>query len=290
MTRRSSPRAQLRARFREMSGQGAAFAANTPLPDPPPQAGREQAVPDGEGGAVHRHTNTSVFTSAQATQATERARALYEDTAVPVREIARRCGVTERTILKYARKLDWKPRYHWIEGAAGERHRRWQPAQEFSPVKGAGARFVCREQAGQPFAAGLKALDPQADAAATAACEEALALARLAQADEQRTDAVATVGDLLAQIASWRASRAKAAERQAREEFRAATDVGGFVWRNGMPFLAKNRAIYEWEERAKAGPLPPDRVEQLMWRLADGALARWEALQAKAARDSRGGG
>ncbi len=37
-------------------------------------------------------------------------RALYEESAVPVREIMRRAGVTERTIYKYACKGQWRPR------------------------------------------------------------------------------------------------------------------------------------------------------------------------------------
>jgi hypothetical protein len=114
---------------------------------------------------------------------TERARALYEDSVVPVREIARLVGVTERTILKYARKYDWKPRYRWKEGRAGERHRGWQPTPEFAPMKGAGARFVKREDAGKPFAIGLKANDPPSAAHAAKACEQAQALS--ARAEQQ---------------------------------------------------------------------------------------------------------
>ena len=48
------------------------------------------------------------------TALTRRARRLYEETAVPVAEIARLCGVTERTLYKYARKGGWKPRYAWV--------------------------------------------------------------------------------------------------------------------------------------------------------------------------------
>jgi Helix-turn-helix domain of resolvase len=42
-----------------------------------------------------------------------RVRALYEDTVVPVHEIARTVGVTERTIYKYAARHGWKQRYSW---------------------------------------------------------------------------------------------------------------------------------------------------------------------------------
>jgi hypothetical protein len=110
-------------------------------------------------------------------------RALYEDTAVPVRDIARRAGVTERTLYKYARKGGWKPRYAWTPDGARPRgfkaRRRCSEAQEkaqasqFAPVRGAGGRFIRRDDKGQPFAQGIKALDPAARAAAAKACAEA---------------------------------------------------------------------------------------------------------------------
>ena len=48
-------------------------------------------------------------------------RALYEDSAVPVREIAAIAGATERTIYKYVAKLGWKRRHHFApaKGAGG---------------------------------------------------------------------------------------------------------------------------------------------------------------------------
>lgn len=112
---------------------------------------------------------------------TERARALYEDSVVTVTEIARLCGVTERTILKYSSKQNWKPRYRWRAGKAGERHRGWQPEPAFAPAKGAGARFVKREEAGKAFPVGLKANDPAGAAQAMAACETAQALSATAE-------------------------------------------------------------------------------------------------------------
>ncbi|MGA7975355.1 MAG: helix-turn-helix domain-containing protein, partial [Pseudolabrys sp.] len=45
------------------------------------------------------------------TSLTARARALYEGSAVPVREIARLAGVSERTLYKYVEKYRWKKRY-----------------------------------------------------------------------------------------------------------------------------------------------------------------------------------
>jgi DNA invertase Pin-like site-specific DNA recombinase len=49
---------------------------------------------------------------------TERVRALYEGSIVPVREIARLVGVGERRIYRYARKLGWKARVRWLKPAA----------------------------------------------------------------------------------------------------------------------------------------------------------------------------
>ena len=97
---------------------------DTPLPSPPPQGGREQ---------------TEVAAPPQSL--TTRARALYEDTVVPVREIARLTGVTERTILKYARKGDWKPPVRGI--AAGGRTRPLRRSRARARVS-SGARMPAR--------------------------------------------------------------------------------------------------------------------------------------------------
>jgi hypothetical protein len=274
MTRRSSPRAPVRAFFREMSEEGRALQ-----PDPSPGlAALGHPLPQAGEGRTESQAGEGKE-SAQSTPLTERARALYEDSAVPVREIARLCGVTERTILKYARKLDWKPRYHWVAGEAGVRHRRWQPAEKFAPVKGTGARFIRREEAGQPFAAGLKALDPQADASATVACDDALSLAREAEAkaaqarhDEQVIATISTIGNLLAEIRSGRAARRKELEREELATFRKEYPNGA-VWRRGMKIEVQPRPIPH--------DLPPDRAEQMIWRLVAAALARWEMYLAR---------
>ena len=144
MTRRSSVRAQARRIYR----------------DPPSQS---------FGGASPPSPGSS------AVSLTERVRALYEDSAVPVRDIAALAGVTERTIYKYAAKHNWKPRYRWAP------NRSWRAGAAFAPVKGASARFIRRDDKDKPFATGLKATDPAASARATAQCEEAGRAARLAQ-------------------------------------------------------------------------------------------------------------
>ncbi|HWC91853.1 MAG TPA: helix-turn-helix domain-containing protein, partial [Pseudolabrys sp.] len=126
---------------------------------------------------------------------TEKVRALYANSAVPVAEIARLCGVSERTIYKYAARHRWPPRYAWGPKGARPRGRRpaprrgasWQARARFAPVKGAGARFIRRADKSKPFAVGLKATDAAAAARAAADCAQADAHARAAQ-QEARTD------------------------------------------------------------------------------------------------------
>jgi Helix-turn-helix domain of resolvase len=95
-------------------------------------------------------------------------RALYEDSDVSVREIARRAGVTERTLYKYVERHAWRRRYKWgtrgMAAAAANRGVSWQAGEGFAAAKGAGGRFVRREDAGTPHASGLQALDPAARA------------------------------------------------------------------------------------------------------------------------------
>lgn len=119
-------------------------------------------------------------------------RALYEDSAVPVREIARRVGVTERTLYKYVERQTWRRRYRCVARdeavATANRARGWQACDGFAPAKGAGGRFVRREDADKPFAKGLGALDPAARAKAQTECAHAARLSRKARrrADEVR--------------------------------------------------------------------------------------------------------
>jgi hypothetical protein len=154
MTRRSSTRALAREIYRQA-------VEKTLTPDPP--------SPDGFGAQ---------------TGLTERVRALYEGSAVPVREIANLAGVTERTIYKYAAKHQWKPRYAWTPH--GSRPRAWRAGPNFTPAKGAGGRFIRRDDKDKPFAVGLKATDAPGAARAGAACTHAQALAKQAQAEAEK--------------------------------------------------------------------------------------------------------
>jgi hypothetical protein len=149
MTRRSSQRARAREIYRQMV---AARAKQEAAPDPSPLLASARG-----GGEQSTAQNLS-----------EKVRALYEHSAVPVAEIAALAGVTERTIYKYAAKQNWTPRYR--ESADGSRLRggRWRAAAQLAPVKGAGGRFIRRADKGKPFAAGLKATDPAAAALAAA--------------------------------------------------------------------------------------------------------------------------
>ena len=165
MTPRSSVRAAAREIYGELAAEGGSNAAVPPLlpgsevaptPDPSPLLAR--ASGGGEQNSL-----------------TAKARQLYERSAVPVAEIARLCGVTDRTIYKYAAKQRWKPRYRWT--ADGGR-----PAA-FAPAKGAGGRFIRRADKGKPFATGLKATDPSGRVRALADCDAAARRARAAQAE-----------------------------------------------------------------------------------------------------------
>jgi hypothetical protein len=188
---------------------------------------------------------------------TEKVRALYERSAVPVAEIAKLGGVTERTIYKYAAKQQWTPRYRWRAPAAGAGAKRaahkgkrgWRQRPAFAPVKGAGGRFIRRADKGKPFAAGLKATDAAAAAAADAACRrEALtsrAAQRRAEAErlvEARLRAHATVNQALADLNGHRAACAKAGQPRLRDD---------------------------------------DRVAQLLVRVVDIATERWRLLLAR---------
>lgn len=87
---------------------------------------------------------------------------------MPVREIARLAGVSERTLYKYVQRGGWQRRHARAGGTA--------------MAKGAGGRFVPREEAPAPHSGGLKALDPLAGEHATAQANEAQSLSDQAAA------------------------------------------------------------------------------------------------------------
>jgi hypothetical protein len=247
MTRRSSVRAQAREIYQSLAAKEtkANAAANPPSPD-------------GFGGQG----------------LTEKVRALYEGSAVPVAKIAAIAGVTERTIYKYVARQNWKRRYRVLprgEAAARvNRGRSLQPTPDFAPdftlslapdwapVRGAGSRFIRRADKGRPFAQGLKATDPAGRQQAATACVEAERLSDAAQAKAkrvQRTEALIQAidwtGYQIRQLTAYRAARAKQ--------------------RNGQPKRQRPHGV----------PTIHDRIEDMFVKMVGIALSRWEALLAE---------
>ncbi len=157
LRREKSLRKDARERYLELAEKDA------PHPDPLPASG-EREKKEGGGESVP--------------SLTERVRALYEEDVVPVRELAALAGVTERTLYKYIEKGGWRRRYavRGVEAAATNRGRKLVAQTRFAPVKGAGGRFIRREDAGLPHARGIKALDPEGAQDAAAKAERAAAL------------------------------------------------------------------------------------------------------------------
>jgi hypothetical protein len=161
MTRRSSVRAQARRNYCDLvAGQ----RKSAPTPAPSPRVARAR------GGGEQRRVETKL---------TKRVRRLYEDSAVPVREIARIVGVTERTIYKYVEKHGWQKRYRVVarvvEAVRGD----------CAPVTGAGGRFIRREDKDKPVAVGLKATDPAGASRAVASSGQAARLSAEALASAE---------------------------------------------------------------------------------------------------------
>lgn len=218
MARRSSSRALAQETYREMA----------------------RPSPDGFGGQA-----------LSAPSLTKKARALYEGAAVPVAEIARLCGVTERTIYKYAQRGNWTPRYRWSADGGRPRGACWR-ADRVAPAKGAAGRFIRRADKGKPYPTGLHAADPQAATRAKAACAEAARFAHLAEEKAK-----------MAQLEEAR-FRAMEATADALREY--------------------NRYV---DGRDRRGQAPRyDRAEQMLFRVADLALQRWEWLEARTVGDN----
>jgi hypothetical protein len=153
------------------------LSKDTPLPNPPPQGGREQTgvgarKQTGRGAREQtvpgvREEDSSGVVERQMTTLTRHVRALYENSVVPVAEIARLAGVHQRTLYKYVQKGGWRRRHATQDLASAVRKR----AQKRKPRacvtgKGAGGRFIRGADAGKPFRRGLKALDPEGEARA----------------------------------------------------------------------------------------------------------------------------
>ena len=161
-------------------------------------------------------------------------------------EIARLAGVTERTISKYVEKHGWKRRYRVVARdeavARANRGRHRLPSPDLAPVKGAGGRFIRREDCDKPIAVGLQATDPTAAKLAAAACGGAAHLSAVAQA--------------------------AAEEAQRAERLISAIDVTNLVLKN----LVEHRR----ECAGKAASPISDRAESLLVDLFALSLKQWE--------------
>ncbi|MGI8526557.1 MAG: terminase gpP N-terminus-related DNA-binding protein [Pseudolabrys sp.] len=148
-----------------------------------PLAGIEACLMQTEQSAPHPDLLPTSGEKEQEESLTARVQVVYEHTILPVREIARLIGVSERTIYKYVARYGWQRRYV-------------RPLRA-KTAKGAGGRFIAREAESQPQASGPMALDPLAAQRAGAAIErvqlmsdiavaEALAAAHMREADQRR--------------------------------------------------------------------------------------------------------
>jgi hypothetical protein len=250
MTRRMSLRAQAQEIYRKMAAQAPTALSQPPLI--PAQAGNQgdPEIPvDGcpRSALAPRRVEGDAPSPRRlgAQDLTAQVRALYEGSAVPVRELAALAGITERTIYKYARKGGWTPRYRWDTGTA-ERVRGWDAGETFASAKGAGGRFIARADKDKPFAAGIAATDAVRVARAAKACADAAAIGEAAQAQtrrsrcaEARLSAIDAVARAIANVARYRDSL--------RER------------------VAKHSAVQ-------------NRVEGALCRIVEAQVARWEML------------
>jgi hypothetical protein len=114
----------------------------------------------------------------------DRLRQLYEQSALPVREIARIAAIAERTLFSYVQRGGWKRR-NW-------RQARYDAARPAPPE--AAGRMSADEDAGhtaQAYVAARKLVDETSEAAAVAAQEREARAGAMAQERAARAKAVA---------------------------------------------------------------------------------------------------
>lgn len=184
----------------EVAGADDRLAQEPPHPDP---------LPGGERGSAEFADRAGAPAASEGPDLMARVRALYEDSAVPVSEIARLVGVNERTLYRYVALGNWKRRYPSRK-----------PGPDYPQVRGAGGRFIPRADADKPVVHGLKALDPEARAQAAAACAaasarhaKAKAKADSAQVWEARRRAIDSVTAAMAAYSRWRKAHARRAAK-----------------------------------------------------------------------------
>jgi hypothetical protein len=238
--REKSPRQDARERYVALAARE---KKEVPTPDPSPQGGGEQQ---------------------KAPSLMQRLRGLYENSAVPVREVARLAGVSERTLYKYVEKGGWRRRHACAARdaavKAANNGRRLLPTQDFAPAKGAGGRFIRREDKGKPFASGISALDPAGAERAASRCEHAEKLSAKAQ---RQTQAAARCRAALAQAAKERQARARILDYALDtllQLARVAAELRRNPGRGALAAAAERaaQAMLDWVERSRsqerAGP------------------------------------
>jgi hypothetical protein len=294
MTPRTSLRARARGIYRELAAKDAEAEASTeaaPTPDPSPLlasargGGEKGNAPELTGSNLGAPDASPSPASARGVaddnDLTARIRALYETSAVPVREIAVIAGVSERSIYKYARKGNWQQRYARAqrrdEGARKD-------AAPFEPLRGAGGRFIAREDRGKSFAKGLKALDAPGRARALARTRRALRLSEAARSQakaererRRRCEALIKAAEschrACAALRNFRIARVAAHNKRAAKKFRQAK-------KRARQSLDLHRGVpaqpVPWQ------PSPLDlRIERLLFHGTEVALAQWNALLAQ---------
>jgi hypothetical protein len=177
--------ADAQRRYNAAAGDDAPRQASAPTPDPStPRAARagggERAVP-----GVKDESNDA----AALTPLTHEARALYEGRVVPVRELARLCGVSVAGLYYHIRKHRWRRRRSDVPRDPAKSERQRRRYQALKALRPAAPR-------------GLKARDPDGQARALALAERATALsgAALARAlARQETEAKARILAIMTQ-------------------------------------------------------------------------------------------
>ena len=179
---------------------------------------------------------------------TERVRALYENSVVPVREIAQLAGITERTLYKYVQKGGWGRRQICI-------------------ARGAGGRFIPLADADKPHASGIGALDPQAAGQAAARCLRAHAISEKAMME------AAAVAQARADRVKERTERSQAAVLEAQAAREAEARIRDYERLGGV--LCE---IIRW--LAERGDQPVTHSDAFAARLAEVTLRQMEAFLA----------
>jgi hypothetical protein len=163
---------------------------------------------------------------------TRQVRVLYEQSVVPVAEIARLAGVSPRTLYKYVQEGGWRRRYLHDTATAVAKRAAVRKPRACVTAKGAGGRFIRAEDVGKPFERGLKALDAEGEARARALAGRAAelsdqAVVRTGRLREAFSDAriMARMVSVLRDLTAIEAAGRTAARKARQEEAEAARDL-----------------------------------------------------------------